>query len=95
VDDCGHRLCGKIMALSNPRQNSKPKLDKKTPIGVAQAAGDQHHHLKDMKPDSNKWGHLQRRRRLPASIMKLSGDIMKVKAGFHLPSMHFKRMNVN
>lgn len=103
VDDCGLNLCGKIVALSKPLdKNGKPKLDKENPdpalrkrpvIGLTI--------LKDMKPDgSNKWegtiynaddGYTYR------SVMKLSGDMMKVKGcvAFICKSMRFKRMNVN
>ena len=103
VDDCGSNICGKIVALSKPLdKNGKPKLDKENPdptlrkrpvIGLTI--------LKDMKPDGrNKWegtiynaddGYTYR------SVMKLSGDMMKVKGCvvFICKSMSFKRMNVN
>lgn len=101
VDDCGSNLCGKIVALSKPLdKNGKPKLDKKNPdpalrkrpvIGLTI--------LKDMKPEGgNKWegtiynaddGYTY------SSVMKLSGDKMKVKGcvAFICKAMYFKRMN--
>jgi uncharacterized protein (DUF2147 family) len=101
VEDCGANLCGKIVALSKPLdKHGNPKLDKKNPdsalrkrpvIGLTI--------LKDMQPDGeNKWqgtiynaddGYTYN------SVMKLSGDMMKVKGCvvFLCKSMYFKRLD--
>ncbi len=101
VDDCGGNLCGKIVALSKPLdKHGNPKLDKENPdpalrkrpvIGITI--------LQNMKADGgNKWvgtiynaddGYTYN------SVMKLSGDMMKVKGcvAFICKSMYFKRVN--
>ena len=101
VDDCGLNLCGKIVALAKPLdKKGRPKLDKENPdpalrkrpvIGLTI--------LQNMKADgSNKWvgtiynaddGYTYK------SVMKLSGDVMKVKGcfAFICKSMYFKRAN--
>ncbi|MGQ0484833.1 MAG: DUF2147 domain-containing protein [Hyphomicrobiales bacterium] len=101
VGDCGLNLCGKIVALAKPLdRNGKPKVDKQNPdpalrkrpvIGLTI--------LQNMKADgTNKWvgtiynaddGYTYK------SVMKLSGDLMKVKGciAFICKSMYFKRAN--
>jgi uncharacterized protein (DUF2147 family) len=101
VENCGLDLCGKIVALAKPLdKKGRPKLDKENPdpalrkrpvIGLTI--------LKNMKADgSNKWvgtiynaddGYTY------TSVMKLGGNVMKVKGcvAFICKSMYFKRAN--
>jgi uncharacterized protein (DUF2147 family) len=102
VDECGeNNLCGKIVALAKPLdKHGKPKVDKENPdpslrsrpvIGLTI--------LRNMRAEGdNKWvGTIYNADdgNTYSSVMKLSGDLMKVKGCvvFICKSMSFKRIN--